>query len=170
RSHPQPARRLSAVAEGRRAVPFENRHVAPAPAAASEGAREAVASAQPAAYGGADRVRADRVFARIERGPLRTRAAAFPRDVSQAAQTSPAALPQAAAQQRIPAHDDLKSPGAHAVIVFRAVPVAGLGRALRGPVPRSVSGAPLPGRPRAFARTSGVHLRGDGDVPAAVPD
>ena len=53
--------------------------------------------------------------------------------------------------------------------LFRPVPLARFGRAVRMAVPRSVSDAALPGGFGAFARASRLHVRRNGNVPASVP-
>ncbi len=53
--------------------------------------------------------------------------------------------------------------------LFRTVPFARVRGAVRRRVPRSVSDAALPGGFDPDSQPSGLHLRGDGDVPAPLP-
>ena len=53
--------------------------------------------------------------------------------------------------------------------LLRAVPIARVGGAVRRAIPGPVPNAALPGGPGALARTSRLHLRRDGHVPAALP-
>src|ERR1035441_4307157 len=94
---------IPAVAARGRALPFEDRAVAAAAAAAAEGTRTALAPAESAAYGAADRVLAHRLGPRIERGDVRSGQAALPGDVSGAAEIAHAAVRKDRSGERISA-------------------------------------------------------------------
>ena len=132
--------------------------------------RAALAIAQPAAHRGAHRIPPDRLGIRIfHRASTNRRAAIFPDTYLQPDEAAHAAVREARAQQRISAQPHHHAPDAHRRPLLRTVPLARLRGALRGAVPRSVPDAPLPGGPGAFARAPRLHLRRDGDVPAALP-
>src|ERR1017187_440219 len=99
-----------AVAARGCALPFENRAVAAAAAAAAEGARTALATAEPAAYGAAHRVLAAGLGPRIERGDVRAGQAALPGDVSGTAETAHAAIRQDRSGERVSAQPHFDAP------------------------------------------------------------
>ena len=141
---------------------------AAAPVAAAEGAREAFAAAQSARNRAAHRVSIYRLGFRIGGAALRTGAPPFSRTYLDAHQAAHAALREDRARERVSAQPDHHPPHARRAL-FRAVPFARFGRAVRIAVPRSVPDAAVPGGSGAIARASGLHLRRDGDVPASVP-
>src|ERR1017187_7308818 len=157
---------VPAVAARGSALPFENRAVA---AAAAEGARTALATAEPAAYGAAHRVLADGLGPRIERGDVRSGQAALSGDVSGAAEIADAAVRKDRPGERVSAQPHFDAVDEIGRGVFRTVPLARLGGAVRGAISGPVPDAAVPGRFGANDRASGLHLRRDGDVPAAVP-
>src|ERR1017187_9306040 len=145
---------VPAVAARGCALPFENRAVAAAAAAAAEGTRTALAPAESAAYGAADRVLADGLGPRIERGDVRAGQAALPGDVSGAAETAHAAIRQDRSGERVSAQPHFDAPDKIGWSVFRALPLARLGGAVRGAVSGPVPDAAMPGRPGASTRAS----------------
>src|ERR1039458_2396065 len=158
----QPGGVFAVVARGC-AVPFENRAVAAAAAAVAEGTRAALAAAEPAAYGAADRVLAHGLGPRIERGDVRSGQAALSGDVSGVAEIAHAAVRKDRAGERISAQPRFDAPDEIGRPRFRAVSFARLRGAVRGAISGPVPDAAMPGRFGANARASGLHLRRDGD-------
>ena len=171
--HRRPARStrgLPALGQGRRAVSVANRRTAAPPAPPARRTRAALATAESAPHRGPHRIPADRLGVRIFRSSSTSwRAAIFPIRICSLMKLHMPPYVQAGAEQRISAQPHHHAPDAHRRPVFRTVPLARFGRALRSAVPRSLPDAPLPGRPGAFALAPRLHLWRDGDVPAPLP-
>ena len=157
------------LAVGRRAVSFQNRHAAPPPAAPVEGARAArracstCAIRRAASSIGSPRRRSNRASS------LPAGAPAFSRDLSEADEAAPAAVCEDGALEPVPAQPDHHPPFALGRALLRSVPLARVGGAFRIAVPGPLPDAPLPGGSGAFARPSRLHVRRNGNVPAALP-